>query len=78
MTRWCPQIQEYCAIPCSVGSLTRCHLCVEKPSFATTTISSTGRVVDFGPNSQNIPVRTEEGRKIREAFLNRGTTSGSD
>jgi DNA polymerase I len=37
------------------------------------TIAATGRLSSNNPNLQNIPIRTEEGRRVRQAFVARDT-----
>lgn len=42
------------------------------------TIAATGRLSSTDPNLQNIPIRTEEGRRIREAFVVGRGADGAD
>ncbi|MBI2911911.1 MAG: DNA polymerase I [Chloroflexi bacterium] len=60
------------ALPPLVNPATgRIHTCFHQTGAAT------GRVSSSDPNLQNIPVRTEEGRGIRRAFVARGDGQGT-
>jgi DNA polymerase-1 len=51
------------ALPAMISSDGRIHGCLKQ------TVAATGRLSSTDPNLQNIPNRTELGRRIREAFI---------
>ncbi|MEO5691309.1 MAG: DNA polymerase I [Candidatus Saccharimonadales bacterium] len=51
------------ALPKLVDDISRLHTTFRQD------VAATGRLSSFEPNLQNIPVRTEQGKKIREAFV---------
>jgi DNA polymerase-1 len=51
------------ALPAVVGSDGRVHASFNQ------TVAATGRLSSSDPNLQNIPVRTDQGRQIRQAFV---------
>ena len=54
------------ALPKAVDAQNRIHTTFNQD------VAATGRLSSTNPNLQNIPIRTEQGRKIREAFVTDG------